>query len=283
MKIVANHSKHTKRWPPRHGLASNHEETVLSGVSLKHIKLLGLCAVLALAVWATPAAAVPLPGPQICPNEGTAISGDYRDLMITGNAYVASGTILNVRGNLTLARGACLDAFTLGTVKVAGNVLVGKGAILALGCSPGSIGPGPPCEGKTTSDTVARNIVADQPLTMYLDGDTIHGNVISIGGGPGVTFSPYVNFPIKESVIDGNLFIAGWQGTWFGVLRNTVHGSVIVANNAMADPDATEIATNTIFGSLICLGNSPAPQFGDAPGGLPNNVYGHKIGQCTAV
>jgi len=161
-------------------------------------------------------------------------------------------------------------------------VLVGKRAILALGCSPGSIGPGLPCEEKTTSDTVGRNIVADQPLTMYLDGDTIHGNVISIGGGPGVTSSPYVNFPIKENVINGNLFIAGWQGTWFGVLRNTVQGNVIVANNAMADPDATEIVTNTIFGNLICLRNSPAPQFGDS-GGMPNTVYGHKIGQCTAV
>jgi hypothetical protein len=283
MKIVAPHSKPIMRWPPRHRLASNHNGTVLPGVSLKHGKLLGLCAVLALGVWAAPAAAAPLPGPQICPSEGTAISGNYRNLTITGNAYVASSTTLNVRGDLTLARGACLDAFTLGTVKVRGNVLVGKKAILALGCSPGSIGPGPPCEEKTTSDTVGRNILADQPLTMYLDGDTIHGNVISIGGGPGVTMSPYVNFPIKENVIDGDLFIAGWQGTWFGILRNTVHGSVIAANNVMADPDATEIVTNTISGNLVCFGNSPAPQFGDAPGAMPNNVYGHKIGQCTAV
>ncbi len=167
-------------------------------------------------------------------------------------------------------------------MKVTGDVLVGKGAILALGCTLGSIGPGAPCEGKTTADTVGRNILADQPMTMYLDGDTIHGSVVSLGGGPGVTENPYVNFPIKENVIGGDLLVAGWQGTWFGILRNTVHGNVVAANNVMADPDSTEIVTNTIFGNLICLANNPAPQFGDS-GGTPNDVHGHRVGQCTGL
>jgi hypothetical protein len=250
--------------------------------------LAGLCAVLAPAVLVSSAAADPFVGPPICSSAGKALSGNSANLTVTGNAYVASGTTLNVTGNLTLARGACLDAFTLGTVKVAGNVLVGKGAVLALGCSPGSIGPVPPCGTTTTSDVVGGNIVATQPLTMYLDGDTIHGNVVSTGGGPGPTFEPYINFPIKENLIDGNLTVSGWQGAWFGVLRNTVHGNVTLDQNVgvtigeLGTPDSTEVVTNTISGNLVCLGNSPAAQFGDS-GGAPNVVSGRKVGQCTAV
>jgi hypothetical protein len=250
--------------------------------------LIGLCVVLAPAVLAQTASADPFEGPPICSSAGTAIAGSHGNLTITGNAYVAKGTTLAVTGNLVLARGACLDAFTLGTVNVTGNVLVGKEAILGLGCTPGSIGPVPPCGTTTTDDTVGGSIIANQPLTMYLDGDTIRGSVVSLGGGPGPTFEPYINFPIKENAIGGNLFVAGWQGAWFGVLRNTVHGDVTLVHNVgvtigeTGEPDSTEVVTNTISGNLICIANSPAAQFGDS-GGAPNVVGGHKIGQCTAV
>jgi hypothetical protein len=249
----------------------------------------GLCVVLALAVLAAPAAADPTGGPPIClgsQSDVTAISGSYGNLTITGNHYVASGTTLTVRGNLTIAPGACLDAFTLGTVKVAGNVLVGNGAILALGCTPGSLGPPSqaPCYTTTTSDTVGGNIVANRADTMYLDGDTIHGNVISNGGGPGLVPNPFVflTFPVKDNTIGGNLIVQGWQGGWAGVIRNTVGGNVIFSYNmSVLDPDANEVVTNTISGNLICQGNSPAVQVGDS-GGSPNTVGGRKIGQCTA-
>ena len=253
--------------------------------------LVGLCAAFALAVSASTAAADPFEGPPICPSAGTAIAGSYGNLTITGNEYVKSGTSLTVWGNLTVARGACLDAFTLGTVKVGGSVLVGKGAILALGCSPGALGPPsqPPCYTTTTSDSVGGSILAYQPLTMYLTAITVHGSVASFGGGPGPVLSPYVNFPIKENIISGDLFVAGWQGAWFGVLRNTIYGSAILLNNVGVTiseetnrPDSSEIVTNTISGNLICFGNVPAAQFGDS-GGSPNKVGGRKIGQCTAV
>jgi hypothetical protein len=257
---------------------------------MARLKLLGgLCAVLASLVPAATALGAPPVGPPICSSAGAAIAGTYNgNLTVSGNTYVANGTTLTVRGNLTIARGACLDAFTQGTVKVSGNVLVGQGAILALGCTPGSIGPVPPCETLTTDDVVYGNIVATQPLVMYLDGDTVYGSVTSTGGGPGPTFSPYINYPIKENTIDGNLTITGWQGAWFGVLRNTVRGNVTLDHNVgvaigeFGTPDSTEVATNTISGNLVCLGNNPAAQFGDS-GGAPNVVGGHKVGQCTAV
>jgi hypothetical protein len=251
--------------------------------------LLGVCAGVVMiivpvsALSAAPAMAIaPVP---LCSSETTALSGHYHNLTITGNDYVADGATVTVRGNLTLARGACLDAFSLGTVHIGGSIFVGKGATLALGCSPGALGPPftqPPCNGMTTDDTVGGDIIANQPLTMYLTADTVGGSVFSFGGGPGTVLSPYVNFPIKENTIRGNLIVQGWHGAWAGALRNTVGGNLIFSRNIAADPDANEVVTNTVKRNLICIGNSPAVQFGDS-GGLPNTVGGHKLGQCTAV
>ena len=253
--------------------------------------LLGVCAVLAAAILAPAASADPFEGPPICSSAGTALSGSYASATVEGNEYVKSGTSLTVTGNLTIARGACLDAFTLGTVHVGGNVVVEKGAILALGCSFGALGPEEllPCKGETTYDTVGGSILANQPLTMYLTATTIDGSVISIGGGPGPVFVPYINYPIKENDIGGNLFVDGWRGAWFGVLRNDIHGSAWLLGNVGVTispetglPDSSEIVSNTIGRDLVCLANKPAAQFGDS-GGSPNTVGGHKVGQCTAV
>jgi len=249
--------------------------------------MLGLVGAIAFAAWgAGPAAADPT-SVGICSSAGTSLSGNYHNLTIRGNAFVAGGmtiadaATLNVRGNLILAPGSCLDAFSLGTVTVGGNIIVQKGAILGLGCTLNSIGPGPPCYGQTTSDTVGGNIIGNQPLTMYLDGDTVRGNVVSNGGGPGL-FGTFLNFPVKDNTIGGNLIMQGWQGGWAGAIRDVVGGNVIFSRNAsVQDPDANEVVTNTIRGNLICFGNSPAVQVGDS-GGTPNTVGGKKIGQCTA-
>ncbi len=253
--------------------------------------LLGLCALLVGGACASTAAADPTAGPPICTGPAssvTPIAGRYDNLRITGNRYVPGGTTLKVRGNLTIARRACLDAFTLGTVKVRGNVVVRRGAILALGCTPGSQGPGPPCNGQTTDDQVGGSLIAIHPLTMYLDGDTIWGDVLSFGGGPGPVLQPYVNFPIKDNVIHGNVIVNGWEGAWFGFIRNVTYGNVFLTNNVgvttgdLGTPDSTEVVTNTIAGNLVCLGNRPPAQIGDS-GGTPNTVGGRKIGQCAGL
>ncbi len=242
------------------------------------------------AVAAATATADPTVGPPICSpaSPTTAIAGSYGNLVITGNRYVAANTTLSVRGHLVIAPGACLDAFTLGTVTVGGNVLVGKNAILALGCTPGSLGPPfdqPPCNGQTTNDVVWGSIFATLAWTMYLDGDTIHGSVVSVGGGPGPTFDPYVNFPIKDNEIYGNLFVSGWRGAWFGALRNTIHGSALITFNhgvtrgEEGQLDSNEVVQNTVYGSLACFGNNPAVGFGDS-GASPNVVYGLALGEC---
>lgn len=246
---------------------------------LKPKLLLGLCAVLALGVWAGPAAADPTAGPAICSSAGTAISGHYWNLRLSGNNYVAAGTSLTVRGDLVIRRNACLDAYSTGTVTVGRNVFVGPNAILGLGCAPGVDFLPVPCGTTTTDDTVGGNLFAFAPQTMYLTADTIGGNLISLGGGPGAPPAPFVNFPIKQMTIDGNAIIKGWDGGWFGFIGNTVDGSVVVANNTMSDPDANEVVTNTVDRNLICYGNDPAVQFGDS-GGAPNVVSGFAFGEC---
>jgi hypothetical protein len=241
-----------------------------------------------LAVGGSTATAVsPVP---VCSSAGAALSGLYGNLTVTGNAYVANGATLTVSGNLTIAQGACLDAFSQSTVTVGGNILVGKGAILGLGCTLTSIEPGQPtpCTGKT-NDTVGGNIIADQPYTMYLDGDHIHGNVVSNGGGD-PSLPPWLSFPIKDNMIDGNLIVHGWQGAWVGAIRNTVGGNVMFSNNLGTRtnedtglPDSTEIAANLIGGNLICQHNTPTARIGDVVFMTgPNTVGGKGIGECAA-
>jgi hypothetical protein len=245
--------------------------------------VLGLAVVVVAAVAAGSAAADPMLVP-VCPGEsmsspGMPLSGTvHGNLTISGNNYVDNAASLTVTGNLTLAPGACLDAFSMGTVNVGRNVLVGRGAILGLGCALDATFPPSPCTG-STDDTVGGNVVANNAMTMYLTALSVGGNVVSNGGGPGLGL-PFVNFPIKDSAIGGNLIVQGWHGGWFGALRNTVHGNLIFSRNqSVLDPDAGEVGTNTVSGNLICQGNSPAVQFGDS-GAAPNLVHGNAIGQC---
>ncbi len=226
---------------------------------------------------------------------GTALSGNYHNLTVSGIAYVDTGATLNVSGNLLLAPGACFDAFSLGSVHVSHNVLVGPRATLALGCAPGSNGPPPipPCGFQVADDTVGGNIIADQPLTMYLTAVNVGGNVVSNGGG----FStPGLSFPVKNMNIAGNLVLEGWQGgpgAWIGALRNQVGGNVIIADNAGYRPgdngsnDSTEVLGNTIGHNLICFGNTPPAQYGDAYdpsiGNGPNTVGQKAMGECAGL
>jgi hypothetical protein len=108
----------------------------------------------------------------------------------------------------------------------------------------------------------------------FIDFTTIHGNVISNGGGDITAVDPGgLVFPIKDNVIDGNVIVNGWEGAWFGIIRNTIGGNVSVIDTAgtRVDPatgilDSTEIVTNIIGGNLVCLRNTPPAQIGDSEG-----------------
>ena len=73
------------------------------------------------------------------------------------------------------------------------------------------------------------NVTAHQPETLYLGGMTVHGNVVSNGGGNPASER---NFPFKDDTVDGNVILQGWHGFWFGVIRATVGGNLIVADTS---------------------------------------------------
>ena len=232
--------------------------------------------VLALAVWAVSTAVAAPPGSGSC-SGGLIQGGTYNGFTVTGSCFFA-GAPVTINGNLRIADGASLNAHaaTFALVHVTGNVIVGNGAILGLGKY------GAPNIAQTGT-VVDGNIVADQPMSLYLSAITVHGNLVSNGGsGPGL------NFPIKNLVVDGNVVLQGWSGLWIGLFRSQVGGNVIFPNNTgdqigeTGEPDSSEVADNVIGGNLICQDNDPVAQFGDSGGG-PNTVAGVAVGQCASL
>jgi hypothetical protein len=233
--------------------------------------LLGVGALLVLGVVGSGALAAGQ-GSTTCTG-GSIAAGTYKGLRVTGTCTFDDGAAITVNGNLTVARGAILNdhAASTATVHVTGSVKVEKGAVLGLGDYDTAL--------PHDSAVVDGNVTANHPLTLYLGGITVHGNLVSNGGG-----DQGRNFPIKDDTIDGNLIVQGWSGLWAGLIRDTVGGNVVYSKNvSVLDPDANEVQTNTISGNLICHRNSPAAQINPGDGGLPNTVAGRKIGQCAGL
>jgi hypothetical protein len=245
--------------------------------------------------------------------KGNIPAGTYGSMVITGVCYMPVGNI-TVRGNLTVAPGALLDAATQGdpagspvvpaTVVVGGNVSVGKGAALLFGCSPNIFCANPP---GITYDHIGGNLTGIGALGVVVHSASIQGSVSLQGGGGGVNcnstpvteptavgapfpwsedasldFTPvYSDF--EDVSIGGNLSIVGLESCWLGSLRDQIGGSATLTNNTMADPDAMEIDNNLIGGNMTCSGNSAGGvstvQFGD--GGVAPNLVGESaLGQC---
>lgn len=236
-------------------------------------------------------------GPETCSGTLEApgdLSGTHGSVVVTG-ACQNSGDLI-VHGNLTIGHGAVFAGFGP-SVHVTGNVRVDEGAQLLLGwnADEGALGP----------DVVDGNIVANQPLALYIGNVTVHGDVVSNGGGSAHRF---YNFPIKDNAIGGNLVVHGWTGGWWGVIANTVGGNVDLRNNTSvvhpatedcegtfpmgcdaapgADDDSSEVQSRIgnpqhIGGNLICRGNTPAAQVNPLDGGAPNLVGGRALGECA--
>ncbi len=219
---------------------------------------------------------------------GGPVSGTYSNLRITGQCMVPDGATLRVEHNLTVARGAMFDAMTHSEVHIGGNVKAEPGSLFGLGCTPAH-----PCDGNesqdfSTHDTVDGNVILDRVFDAALNGDTIHGNVESHGGGAGLLNpeTDFVPFSIKDDVIGGNLRVTGLTTVWFGVIRTVVHGNVVLERINLSDPDGNEVVTDHIYGNLVCRHMSPHPQLGDAigdPNNSPSIVEGRSIGQCEHI
>jgi hypothetical protein len=229
-------------------------------------------------------------------------AGTYSSFTVTGTCNIAYGANVHINGDLTIAAGASLndhgaEAWKAAQMHIAGDVYVGKGAVLGLGWnSP---------EGTLGLDTVGGDIVASRPLALQLGGVTVGGDVISNGGGVlSTSIADFRNFPVKDNVIHGNLIVQGWHGGWIGLIRNTVGGNVIFSKNVSrsnpetgpgTDEDSSEVQGSdlaaiggpsipqTIHGNLICIGNVPAAHFNPGDFGAANSVGGKAIGQCAGL
>jgi hypothetical protein len=183
---------------------------------------------------------------------------------------LASGTY----NKLIVPPGATCDG-TAANVRVRGGLQVGQGATFILGS-----------EGSTNTGTISGGVHATNAASVQIHFATINGGIDLRGGsGPGPVGGSEedVNFnAIEDNNIHGGATVQGYDGFWFGFIRNHVSGSVNLNDNVLADPDGNEYVTNTIKGNLVCHDNSPAPQVGDSEG-QPNVVTGRKIDQCAGL
>lgn len=232
------------------------------------------------------------------------LAGTYkRDLIVSGVCVVNGGAAV-IKGDLILAPGSALNAtFAVNDVAgtgtssltVKGDVKVGPGAFLAMGCEPKfnpcTDDPNAGTGGTLTGQNkVFGDVTAVQALGVLLHASTIKGSVSLLGGGGAESCNP--PFPgafadlgsppysdAEDNSIGGNLTMTGLTSCWLGALRNSVHGNVFVAGNTMADPDAMEILANVVRGSIACFANSPAVQYGDSASS-PNQVKRRAFGEC---
>ena len=244
------------------------------------------------------ASATTCSGTQTSP--ATLRGGTYSSVRVTGTCAVNGGRVV-VTGNVTVEgrKAALLAAFAHnahggGTsgITVDGNLVVTQGGALLLGCFATSFpcidDPNHKAPTLNSPAVVHGDLIATNSLGVIVHDGTISGDVRETDGGGGLTCTPAGIFnkfqsPVysdyEDNTIGGNLWVSGLHSCWLGGIRNKVGGSVTYRRNKMADPDAMELETNQIRGNLICVGNSPATQIGDASG-RPNRVGGFATGEC---
>src|SRR4029450_5280928 len=160
-----------------------------------------------------------------------------------------------------------------GPVTIRGGLYIESGATFVLGSEENPVNTG----------TISGGVHARNAASVQIHFTTINGGV-DLRGGSGPFGGPFeITWnAIEDNRINGGATVEGYDGFWFGFIRNHVNGSVNLNNNVLTDPDGNEYATNTIHGSLNCAGNSPASQVGDSEG-EPNLVTGVKTGQCVGL
>jgi hypothetical protein len=200
-------------------------------------------------------------------------------LICTPGAAVAASTATSCTGALAPGSygkvvvppgAACLSE---GPVTVRGGLFIKSGATFVLGSEENPVDTG----------TISGGVHASNPASVQIHFTTINGGV-DVQGGSGPFGGPFdITWnAIEDNRINGGATVDGYDGFWFGFIRNHVNGSVNLNNNVLLDPDGNEYVTNTIRGGLNCSGNSPAPQVGDSEGS-PNRVTGRRTGQCAGL
>ncbi|MGD1011058.1 MAG: hypothetical protein ABR925_00775 [Acidimicrobiales bacterium] len=235
---------------------------------------------------------------------------------VLGNLTIAPGALLDAvtPGDglafptpSTLSLEPAGTALVPATVVVGGNVVVGAGAVLLLGCSPNIS-----CPEAITDDWIGGNLTGLDALAVVVHSTYVGGNFSLVGGGGGPSVvdgansgaclgtppfsgidvpapapwaddSNLAGLPVysdaEDDVIGGNFTESGLASCYLGAFRNEVDGSATISNNTMGDPDAVEVGSNLVTGSLTCLDDDPAVQFGDSSAS-PTIVGTVASGQC---
>ena len=267
--------------------------------------ILARCAVLTVGAAATavlvgaatsPATAAPSPG--VC-TSGSILAGTYSSLVVNGVCVVDAGMV-NVTSGITIKPGAALFAdYAASDLHVKGNVTVGNGAVLVLGCAPTNAAcsndPSPAHPTLATHHSVGGKVTVSDGTLVRINSTNIKGDLAVVGGGnPCVTVSRAPSAGLtdvggdlcvsafEDNNVGGSVTIKNVSAGWIGFIRNQVVGTVTYAGNTSSSALGNEIVGNKVGGDLRCQNNLPAPQAGTAPGG-PNLVAGTRTGQCAAT
>jgi hypothetical protein len=251
---------------------------------------------------------------------GVLAAGTYKSgVIVTGVCLVNDGPA-KVLGTLQVRKGSVLGAaygMNSSSLTVQGNVKVGPGATVDLGCgaadSPCIDDPNPMAPTLISNGKITGNLISTKPLGVIVHLSTIGGNVIETGGGGGLSCSLPGPFPFslfkspaysayESSTIKGNVEVSGLKTCWLGVDEDTVKGTVKLLKNDLADPDGIEVLADTIRKDLVCRKNiHPAAVVAANPGTFPvwdsadqpptfpeyprtpkpNTVHGKRFGQCV--
>jgi hypothetical protein len=255
-------------------------------------------------------------GTQLKP--GVLAAGTYKSGVIVKGVCLVNDGPAKVLHTLDVRKGSVLGAaygMNNSSLTVKGNVKVGPGATVDLGCGT----PDSPCIDAPMTPSVKShgmitgNLISTKPLGVIVHLSTIGGNVIETGGGGGLSCNPpfpfpfsLFNFPVysayDSNTINGNVEVSGLKTCWLGVNENTVKGKVKLLKNDLADPDGIEVLNNTIHKDLVCKKNiHPAAVNAANPGTFPvwdsadqppafleyprtpgvNTVHGKRFGQCA--
>ena len=222
------------------------------------------------------------------------LTGLNLDVIVRGICVVRRGPVAVSRNIIITRHSVLIAAFGRHhtRISVAGSIFVRKGGTLILGCNPHSFpcldDPHPRRPSLVSADKVGRSIIATGALGVLVHNDRIGHNVRQTGGGGGITCRPQGPFrrfhsPVftayEDNVIRGHVWVKRVHSCWLGVIRNRIGLSANVSHNKMKDPDAMEVVSNRVEGSLFCVRNSPKVQFGDSRG-RPNRVGRRAVREC---
>ncbi|MFT4294406.1 MAG: hypothetical protein QM582_03220 [Micropruina sp.] len=221
-------------------------------------------------------------------------SGTYASITVTGACSVAKNAVVTVKGDITVRKGAALDAQSSpSTITVGGNVTALRGSTLGLGCQPtvlmgNSAHPcvdadGNPIEDVKVFSTIAvkGSVTALGASVVLINGTSVGRDVTIVGGG-----DPLIPWSVKNNTVKGNLWASNVNTTFFGAMFNKVGKNVVLLAIKITDtePEGTKdvyVVQNKIGRNLVCTGLSGVSG-GFVPGAV-NTVGGKALGQCKEL